>query len=216
MQSKYSHRNLKSAFNKAIVWGYIRESPFTKVKIPKLQKNKPEFIKEDELELICSEINNVTIRNAARFAFFTGVRVGELVNIRWSNIDLKKKQLTVGDHRYDTKSRKQRIVPLCDKAISNFNRLHMMKDRYVFSKKNLKPYTTDCISKTFKRACRRAGISERITFHTLRHSFASYLAQRGASSYVLKELLGHSSTTVSEIYSHMNEDVLRKAIDKFD
>ena len=72
----------------------------------------------------------------------------------------------------------------------------------------------DHFSRKFKKACRAASVDERIHFHTLRHSFASRLAQEGVSLYVIKELLGHSSITTTEIYSHLNVESLRGAIEK--
>lgn len=87
--------------------------------------------------------------------------------------------------------------------------------KYVFTKPDNHRYTGDCASRTFKRACGEAGINVRITFHCLRHSYASFLVQKGVSIYVVKDLLGHSSTTVTERYSHLNTDALREAVSKF-
>ena len=68
----------------------------------------------------------------------------------------------------------------------------------------------------FKRACKAAGMDKSIHFHSLRHSFASNLAQQGVSLYVIKELLGHSSVSTTEIYSHLNLETLKDAISVLD
>jgi integrase len=86
----------------------------------------------------------------------------------------------------------------------------------VFGKVNGMAYTGDYFSKRFKRACMSAGISDSIHFHSLRHSFASNLAQKGVSLYVIKELLGHSSISTTEIYAHLNVDTLREAVSMLD
>jgi len=177
----------------------------------------PAYITEDDLKCICEKIDNKTIRDAVVTAFYTGLRLSELIYLRWENVNLKEKVLIVGDHIFNTKSRKQRFIPLPDKIII------LLKDRkntkgkreYVFSKNSGKPYTSDCVSKSFKKACKKCGIDERIRFHSLRHSYATYLAQRGVTPFHLKELLGHSSVAVTEIYSHMSIDALKEAVSKF-
>ena len=87
---------------------------------------------------------------------------------------------------------------------------------YVFCKGNGEKYTGDYFYRSFKRACIAAGMDKSIHFHTLRHSFASNLAQQGVSLYVIKELLGHSSVSTTEIYSHLNIESLKEAISVLD
>ncbi len=70
----------------------------------------------------------------------------------------------------------------------------------------------DFVSKKFKEAIRLAKLDDKIHFHTLRHSFASLLVQRGVSLYVLKELLGHEDLTTTQIYSHLQQQNLKGAV----
>jgi integrase/recombinase XerD len=88
--------------------------------------------------------------------------------------------------------------------------------KYVFCKENGERFTGDYVSKTFKQACKDAGMDNAIHFHSLRHSFASNLVQKGVNLYTIKELLGHSSIATTEIYSHLNMDSLKDAIRMFD
>ena len=87
------------------------------------------------------------------------------------------------------------------------------KGDYVFSKSGIL-FRQEFISKKFKKAVRASGLSDKIHFHTLRHSFASNLVQNGVSLYVVKELLGHESISTTQIYSHLNQDNLVNAISK--
>lgn len=220
-------RNIRAAFNRAISWGYLKENVFAKVKTEKKQRNRPAVINETELELICSHVKIPVIAAVIRFDFYTGLRAGELINLKWENVNLEKRLLTVGDHSFTTKGKKQRFVPLCEKAVNMLEVRLKTEDiknnpstprritGYVFAKPNGFRYTTDCISKNFKRACRAAGIDERIHLHSVRASFATYLAEKGANAFQLKELLGHSSVTVTQIYTAVNVDSLREAINKF-
>lgn len=228
-------RNIRAGFNRANTWGYLKENVFAKVKVEKKQINRPAVINEAELEMICGHIQNKTIAAAIRFDFYTGLRAGELINLKWENINLEKRMVTVGDHSFTTKGKKQRFVPLCEKAVQVLellrgeapprlskaepplliNKEGKKPKGYVFAKGNGFQYTTDFISKNFKKAARAAGIDERIHLHSVRASFATYLAEKGANAFQLKELLGHSSVTVTQIYTAVSLETLRQAIEKF-
>ena len=247
------YRTLKAAFNKAIDWGYISENYFKKVKLPKRQKVAPAYITSEQLAVISQQLaegsvqraensgqraigsrqrevgsrdegNNV-IRDVVISAFYTGMRLNELVNLTWKNVDLSARIITVGDESFTTKGRNQRYIPICDELFEVFTRiktpsfvLPLIKEEkingFVFAKSNGMRWTGDYISKKFKDACKAAGIDKGIHFHSLRHSFASNLAQKGVSLYTIKELLGHSSIATTEIYSHLNMDSLKEAINK--
>jgi len=210
-------RTLKAAFNKFVDWGYISYNAFTKIKLPKQQQLKPVFIDKSQLNQISAYIKTNVVQYMTRLSFYTGLRLCECVNLKWESVDLNNKLLTVGDEQFNTKSRKQRVVPLCAEALEVLISAFIPEERrseFVFCKMNGNPFTGDYISKRFKRACREAEMDERIHFHTLRHSFASNLVQRGVPLYSVKELLGHSSIVTTEIYSHLNLQSLREAVDK--
>jgi len=225
-------RTLKAACNKAIDWGYVKENYFVKVKLPKKQKVNPAYINSNQLSIISKLIQNEIVKDVTVTAFYTGMRLNELVNLTWRNIDLTTRIITVGDESFTTKGRNQRYIPIsdevfeillrCDKknlkgcpSIIPINRIER-KNEFVFRNKNGKKITGDYISKSFKCACKNAQIDNAIHFHSLRHSFASNLAQKGISLYTIKELLGHSSISTTEIYSHLNIDTLKEAIKKLD
>jgi site-specific recombinase XerD len=235
------YRNLKAAFNKAVEWGYIATNPFLKVKLAKQQKNQPAYLSEKELNTILDKIEIKAVRDVSALSFYTGCRLGEVVALKWKNVNIADGYLIIGDDEYMTKGRTQRRIPLCDEAEKIFKARIEEKEKgkvkikekvevknkatsvilpirkkemkgFVFEKGNGTPFSCNYISKRFKSACRLAGVSEKIHFHSLRHSFASNLAQREVSLYKIKELLGHSSITTTEIYAHLNIDGLRDAV----
>jgi len=212
-------RVLKAIWNKGIQWNYLRENPFEKIKLKKRQRNSPAFVTEEQLEEIITSTDNVIVRDVIITAFYTGCRLGELINLTWQDVNLKDNHLTIGNAIYQTKSRKQRVVPLHPKVkeilIKRFPKIIKREKHYVFCKSNGYGFTGDYFSRRFKRACRKAGMIEELHFHCLRHSFASSLVQKGVPLYTIKELLGHSSLACTEIYSHLNLDSLREAISKF-
>jgi site-specific recombinase XerD len=270
------YRTLKAAFNKAVDWNYVDENYFTKIKLPKRNKLNPAFISEAELKRILEQDNPDVVKDVIVFAFYTGMRLGEIVCLKWKNIDLENRMIVVGDEEFVTKARAQRRVPVCGEGVKvlegrsqkavvrsqksvvsrqnekqrqekidlpsvssqarfsvvslHRNDVDSLKNTplyplsrgeenrngFVFGKVNGMAYTGDYFSKRFKRACMSAGISDSIHFHSLRHSFASNLAQKGVSLYVIKELLGHSSISTTEIYAHLNVDTLREAVSMLD
>jgi integrase/recombinase XerD len=222
------YRNLKAAFNKAKDWGYVKENYFTKVKLPKRQKLAPVFINSEQLLAICSQIKNKMVKDVVVFAFYTGMRLDEIVNLRWKNVDLQNRTITVGDESFTTKGRNQRFIPMSEEALASLLSQRERKNftvnvlpfdfahGFVFCKENGEKFTGNYFSRRFKKACTASGIEKEIHFHSLRHSFASNLVQKGVPLYSIKELLGHSSISTTEIYSHLNMDSLREAVKKLD
>jgi len=224
-KSKYSaalyYRNLKAAFNKALLWGYIPSNPWLMVKFPKFQRPRPSFINEMQLNQIIDKVEPAHIKDIYIFAFYTGLRLSELLNLRWENVNLKESIIQIGDDDFITKSKKIRTIPLCLKAYEVLSNrvpkiIHQHKKNFVFTKSNSYPFTGDYLSKRFKKAVRAAGMDDKVHFHSLRHSFASNLIMKGVPIYHLKDLLGHSSIAVTEIYSHLSIDALKEAVNKFD
>ncbi len=233
------YRNIKAALNKAVDWEYIKVNPFKKIKLVKKQRVNPAYINNEQLSVISRQLvvgsgwkENEVVRDVVVTAFYTGMRLNELVNLTWKNVDLDARVITVGDERFTTKGRNQRYIPMSEEVVEILVRRETedasgknqdaIDSAFVFCKENGKPFTGDYYSKKFKRACKAASldpsskIDKAIHFHSLRHSFASNLAQRGVSLYTIKELLGHSSISTTEIYSHLNMDSLREAVKQLD
>jgi site-specific recombinase XerD len=211
------YRTLKASFNKAVEWNYISVNPFTKIKFPKLSKSFPVFITEDELLIILANTQYQHLKDIITVAFYSGLRLGELVNMKWNWLDFFQNQITVKcTDEFQTKNKKERIVPLNEKVRSVlFNRFNSSlhnPDEFVFYHWKEKKLYQESISKQFKNIVRKSNLSEKIHFHTLRHSFASLLAQKSVSLYIIKELLGHEDLATTQIYSHLQKQNLVEAI----
>ena len=208
-------RNLKAAFNKAVEWDLINENPFKHIKFKKQQKVRPKYISSEDLQNILSNTKNSTLADLFIFAYNTGTRLSEAVHIKWENIDLKHKKITIGDTGFITKTRESRDIPINSTLFELLSELHKTKtdSAYVFPKENGFQYNADYVSRKFKVSCRLSNIDEEIHFHSLRHSFASNMANKGVSIYIIKELLGHSSVKTTEIYAHIDFDSKAKAVE---
>lgn len=228
-------RTLKAAFNKAIDWGYTITNVFSKVKLPKMQRNEPVVIDSKQLAICSRQIENEQIRDMVVFGFFTGCRLGEIVSLTWDRVDMAKRLITIGDKSFTTKGRKVRVVPMSEEVYKMLVRKvpkvfkvaepsgskaatplgkEGKSGAYVFGKINGMAYTTDAVSKAFKKACRKAGIDEDVHFHSLRHSFASGLAQKNVPVPVIQKLMGHENIQTSMVYIKTDLQSMQEAVDK--
>jgi integrase/recombinase XerD len=216
------YRTLKAAFSKAAVWGYISENPLKKIKPPKQKKSLPVFLSKSDFELIISHTPTKILQDIFTTAFYSGMRLGEILNLVWECIDFNRKIITIKNiNGFITKNKKERVIPMNSSLLKLFlDRYETSKilkqNNYIFNKVIGVKLNEDYVSKSFKRAVRSAGLNEDIHFHTLRHSFASNLIQKGASIYVVKELLGHESISTTQIYSHLQSENLSQAVSLLD
>lgn len=225
-RSKYSaslhYRTLKAAFEKAKQWDYISENPFRKFKLPRLPRHIPVFIEYRHLKKIIKVTRTKLLRDIYLTGYFSGLRLGELLNLRWAAVDFKNRFIKVENtNTFTTKNKKERIIPINETLYEILNSRYPKSKipnagNYIFTRVKGVLLNTDYISKSFKKAVRRAKLDDRIHFHTLRHSFASCLVQNGVSLYVVKELLGHQDITTTQIYAHIKSDNLIDAVKKLE
>ena len=216
------NRTLKAAFNKAVDnWGYIKENPFRKIKVPKIPEKLPVFITESQFKLILEETNLEILKDIFTLLFYTGMRVSEITHMTWMNIDFNKKQIIVRNTEvFVTKSKKERIIPMYKTVYE------ILKKREVYKRSDSYPVffrilgirlRTDYISRKFRRAVDSTKtVGKEVHLHTLRHSFASNLVRRNVSLTLVQTLLGHASVSTTEIYSHVNREDLVEAVNKFE
>jgi integrase len=141
------------------------------------------------------------------FALNTGLRSGDIFNLQWKEVDLEQRRLNV----LAQKTRRIVSIPLNNAAYSVLEAWHgMRKGPYVFYNQMTGDRFRD-LKAGFKLACKGAGL-EGITWHTLRHTFASRLIRNGADIVTVKELLGHSTVVVTMRYAHTNDETKARAV----
>ena len=211
------YRTLKAAFNKAENWNYIPGNPFKKVKLPKLPQCLPAFITSEQLDQILSLTTRSDLKGIFLVAFYTGMRLSEILNLKWQSVDINTGMLHLKNTTdFTTKSKKERMIPIAKPLLNVItamqNATNCVAANFLFVDKRNRKFNANFISKQFKKYSREAKLDENIHFHSLRHSFASNLVQRGASIFVVKELLGHEDINTTMIYSHLNQDSLKNAV----
>lgn len=193
---------LKRMFTLAIEDNYCETNPVKSVKFFSEANVKRERVltQVEEVRLLdsCSEV----LRPVVLTALHSGMRRGEILSLKWKNVDMLKKVITV-EH---TKSGKVRLIPLNDVLIEELTVLK--KDstgELVF------PFPFGKVRMMFENARKRAELE--VTFHALRHTFATRLVERGADIITVSQLLGHHSILVTQKYAHSNEDRKREAVE---
>lgn len=220
-------RHIKSAFNIAISYGLIEENPFKDLQnltIPdKIRLN----LSDAECQRLFEVVQDDFILRIIKFALLTAMRLSEIIHLQWKDIDYEGQKLTISNkENFKTKSRKNRTLAITEsisKILSLENdgissNVYRLRDQnsYVFGNRNGFRFSPDYISHRFKRYSRRAGLNEKICFHTLRHSALSKMALSGIPINVLKEIAGHSSITTTQKYLHTDIKVLNEFMRKVD
>ncbi len=201
---------LTKMFNVAIDEAYLEKNPAGKVKLFSEKDLLKERVLNDQEEARLKAASYPTLRSIISVALNTGMRLGEILTLKWEQVDLKKMQLTVEK----TKSGKPRTIPLNPDLQAELLMLRSQNGRspVVFPNPDTgKPLTT--IKTAFVAACRRAGISG-LRFHDLRHTFGSRLVEKGADIETVRSLLGHSSIAITQRYVHSTDERRRAAVDK--
>jgi integrase len=154
-------------------------------------------------------------------ALKTGLRVGELLALKWEDLDLVAGKLVVRRTLWNgqegmPKGGRQRVVPLSHETVDVLKAYRHLRGPYVFCDEGGGRLTHSVVKDVVPSTCRRAGLGKRITTHGLRHTFASHLIMRGASLKAVQELLGHESIEMTLRYAHLTPDVKREAVQLLD
>ncbi len=206
--------NLSASFNWAVRNGYLLANPCSGVAKPRVPEKLPNFFTVAEFEKLLNSIHSQDMKDLVTFAVNTGLRQMELLTLEWRQVNLPSRIIVLDNHGHITKGKKIRSVPLNEKATS------VLMSRKIRSTSDI-VFTFDgqigeqhLVSQKFKRCVKRAEINPKLNFHSLRHTFASWLVQRGVSIYQVSRLLGHSSVNITAVYSHLQPDDLRESVDK--
>ncbi|MDD5097531.1 MAG: site-specific tyrosine recombinase XerD [Candidatus Omnitrophica bacterium] len=196
----------------------LKTDPTTLIDSPKLWKKVPDTLSLNEVELLIAQPDPRNFQGARDRAileslYATGMRVSEATNLKASNINLD-----IGFLRCIGKGNKERVIPLGKKAIQSikryleFSRLHFLKKKtseFLFINRSGNKISRQSIWKLIKQYALQARIKKPIKVHTLRHSFATHLLERGADLRSVQEMLGHSNISTTQIYTHIDKDRLK-------
>jgi tyrosine recombinase XerC len=211
---------LRSFFKFLTREGYIKANPIIILSSPKLDKHLPQFLTEEETaKLIESAFpkddkDERGLRDRAILETFysCGIRISELVGLSQQDVDF-----IGGIVKVFGKGRKERIVPIGEAALGAIRKYldrRKKQNDAVFLNKNGSRITTRGVRDIVEKYIKVAGIRQGISPHTLRHSFATHLLNRGADLRTVQELLGHANLSTTQIYTHLTTERLKAVYDK--
>jgi len=195
---------------------YSADNPVSKVSKPKFDNRRLRFLSHEEADILLNALvlKSTQLHDMALLSLHCGLRAGETFNLTWGDVDFTRNTLTLRD----TKSGRTRIAFMTEKVHSMLQmRSKGCREDYVFTDR--KGNKVKDLSNSFDRAVAATGLNngisdprQKLTFHGLRHTYASWLVEYGVSIYVVKEMLGHQSTAMSERYSHIGQNSMRDAV----
>ena len=212
---------IRSFYRFLVMDGYIDSDPTELLESPVLGEHLPEFLTPQEVDRLKESIDVSKPeghRNRAiiEVLFSCGLRVSELVNLKWSQVYQEEMFL-----RILGKGSKERLVPISKLALQeienylpwrNSLKIKAGEEDYVFLNRRGAHLTRTMILIMLKEQASEAGIQKTISPHTLRHSFATALLEGGADLRVIQALLGHESIGTTEIYTHLSMQTLREEV----
>lgn len=217
---------IKAFYKYMMMEDIISDDPTELISGPKLTKYLPDVLSMEEIEKILnvidfSEANGHRNRAIIETLYACGMRVSELVNFKISNYFQNQKFVKVIG-----KNNKERLIPIGDSAIKYID---LYLDEIRAKMKNIKTSDGDImflnrrggklsrvmIFHIIRDLVKKAGIEKNVSPHTMRHSFATHLVEMGADLRAVQEMLGHESIITTEIYTHVNTEMLRKTIMQF-
>jgi len=216
--------SLRSFFRFGQREGWVEVNPAKALRNPRKPRNLPHFLSSEELaRLLAAPPGNTSMglrdRAILETMYSAGLRVSEVVGLNQSDLDLRAEILRVRG-----KGRKERLAPIGSFAVRalrrwlEVRRLHASEpagpNAPVFVNRFGRRLTTRSVARMLEKYLRTAGLDRRTTPHSLRHSFATHLLDRGADIRSVQELLGHKSLVTTQIYTHVSTASLRAVYEK--
>jgi integrase len=232
---RHRHSHLSTFFRWAMDKGWADSNPVNEVKKPRREQTKKAFLSPDDVEKVLAAVdahrklrdgepgptpNDEWLKQMVVVAVSTGLRRNELLNLQWIDIDLKARRLYVrsrGD--FKAKNGNERAVPLVGDARQVLQEMYERRsphptDQVFLDDRNKSP-KPDRVSRRFKFYVRKAKLPHRedLSFHSCRHTTASWLTMNGAPRKAISEIMGHTTTRMTERYSHLAPGVEEQAME---
>jgi integrase/recombinase XerD len=182
---------------------------------PKKPKTLPNVLSKEEIKLILEGIINNKHRAMLSLIYACGLRCGELLSLKPEHIDSNRNLIIIKQ----AKGNKDRVAPLSTKLIEllrTYYKQYQPKNYLFEGQESGEAYTARSLQQVLKQAVAKARIKKPVTLHWLRHSFATHLLENGTDLRYIQEILGHSRSTTTEIYTHVSNKSIQKIVSPFD
>lgn len=210
---------LKSYFKYNIKQGVLSENPMLKITSPKVSKRLPAFVEKDKMDMLFDKVDfgegfeAIRDRLILELFYLTGMRLSELVNIKFTDINISGQTIKVLGKR-----NKERIIPLGEKTVSLTEKYKIARSTipgvseidYLFVTKNGKKIYQKLVYRVVKYYLSAVSTMEKKSPHILRHTFATHMLNNGADLNAIKEILGHANLSATQVYTHNTIEKLKK------
>lgn len=215
-------KTLNTAFRRAEVYGIILKNPVAAIRPPKAECSERGVFSNDDVQKLLNAAPNLDWQTLILLGYFVGARLRDCVQMKWENVHPEQGVIIY----HQQKTGKKVIVPMHYHVIEHLNHLSTFGTEGFLCPKlaDKGPGGKHGLSEGFKRIIRKAGLDpmtvqgkgirkfSKLTFHSLRHSFNSALANAGVAEEVRMKLTGHSSKAMNEVYTHLQVDTLKHAV----
>ena len=176
----------------------------------------PTNLTEEEFHRLHDATTIPLFKRMFEFAVLTGMRLGEILNLEWDGVDMEKRVIRISNTAsFLTKTGKSRVVPMSDRIVALLTEMkNEREDRTYVFELNGHRVSKSYVEHKFREYRKAAGIVDGVSFHSLRHTFATWLVQKGVSIFEVQKLLGHSDIKVTQIYSHLAASDLHGAVNR--
>src|SRR5438552_6930309 len=199
---------LRHMLNLAVEWELLEESPMQGIKFLRENNARTRYLSLEESQRLIASCMAPHIRALVSVALHSGMRLGEILNLRWRDLDFASGFILVRD----SKNGESRHVPMDTILFALFRAYPRRVGADLVFSSSSGGRIVD-VRTGFLNSCKRAGIAD-LHFHDLRHTFASQFVMAGGDLYILKEILGHKSLAMTTRYSHLSPTYKIRAIDR--
>jgi len=214
---------LRSFYKFCLRRGYVKAHPLAMIRTPKQEKRLPKFLELEQITKLLSTPDDTTLLGARDKAmlevlFSTGVRVSELVDLNFADLDFEGQAVRVRG-----KGKKQRTSPIGPTALAAIQKYLQLRradarstnfdQSALFVNKHGQRLSTRSVRRKLDKYLAECGLDPTISPHTLRHSFATHMLNRGADLRSVQELLGHQSLSTTQVYTHLTTPRLKAVYD---
>jgi integrase len=209
-------RTLKAAIRMGVRWEMLQKSPFEGVSLARVPEREPAYYGREEFQRLLDTIREPWFRDVVLFAAVTGMRQGEILSLRWDQVDFRARVARLSSTAsFRTKTGKRRSVPLGETAIRVLHDRESARESALVFTLRGRPLLRRWVTTKLRRYVREIGLDRQLNFHSLRSSFASWLALDGVSIYQISKLLGHSDVKITqEYYAHLAPAELHDVVDR--
>lgn len=203
--------SIRSMYNYAFKKRIIKVNVAQYIENVQYQRKERDYLNLQELEVLFAHIEHPLVKIAVMTMAYAGLRISELIDLKLSDVDLVNKTMKVTG-----KGDKQRIVPISDtlhEILKDYlANLHPRNSEYFFATKKTGRLSAQYVNKIIRESVKKAGITKKVSAHTLRHSFASHLIKSKVDVATLQRLLGHTNVRTTSVYLHTDYDQLKEAV----